>query len=43
MNPILLGSGIPLVARLETPKQFQLAASKIYDNGVVLLTYRSGT
>ena len=40
LNPILLGAGIPLVARLEKPHGFQLTASKPYENGVVLLTYR---
>lgn len=39
VNPILLGDGIPLVARLPRIETLELLGSKRYDNGVVLLSY----
>jgi len=44
LNPIVLAKGIPVVAHTEGPLSFELIDSKVYDNGVVLLTYKpSGT
>jgi len=40
VNPILLGSGIPLVFQLERTSRLKLIASKPFDNGVVTLSYR---
>lgn len=40
INPLLLGSGIGLVEILDQPKNIRLESSKVYDNGVVLLTYK---
>lgn len=39
LNPIILAKGIPVIARTEAPLSFELVDSKVYDNGVVLLTY----
>lgn len=40
LNPLVLGSGIPLFGRSQKAAQLQLLASKAYDTGVLLLTYR---
>lgn len=40
LNPLLVGAGIPLFASIEQPILLELAGTKIYGNGVVLLTYR---
>ena len=43
INPVLFGSGIPLIAGDPLPiptTQLQLTDSKIYDNGLVLLLYQ---
>ena len=40
LNPLLLGSGIPLFSGVVPPADLELARSKIYRNGVVLLHYR---
>jgi len=40
LNPILLGSGIPLFSRNIHLTNLELARSKVYGNGVVLLHYR---
>ncbi|HXG68102.1 MAG TPA: dihydrofolate reductase family protein [Blastocatellia bacterium] len=40
LNPFLLGSGIPLISAVARPIYLELTDSKVYDNGVVLLTYR---
>lgn len=39
LNPLLLGSGIPLTARLPEVKNLELLSTKVYKNGVVLLRY----
>lgn len=43
VNPVLLGSGIPLIAGRSQPmlaKHLRLVDSKIYDNSLVLLAYQ---
>jgi dihydrofolate reductase len=40
LNPLLLGSGIPLVAAGIRQTALELRHAKFYRNGVVLLTYR---
>lgn len=40
LNPIILGKGIPIVAKCESALSLELVSSKSYDNGVVLLSYR---
>lgn len=40
LNPIMLGKGIPIVAHCESPLSLSLVGSKVYDNGVMLLSYR---
>ena len=40
VNPVLLGSGIPLFAGAVAQRALELAESKIYDNGFMLLRYR---
>ena len=42
MNPVVLGSGIPLFAGLQQPINLQLVHAKTYDSGVVGLHYRKG-
>ncbi|MDY7228104.1 dihydrofolate reductase family protein [Hyalangium rubrum] len=39
LNPLLLGSGIPLATRLKEVKNLELLSTKVYKNGVVLLRY----
>jgi dihydrofolate reductase len=40
VNPILLGSGIPLFSGVVQQTSLELTDSKIYDNGFMLLHYR---
>lgn len=40
LNPVLLGSGIPLFSGVIKQTDLELTDSKIYSNGVVLLHYR---
>jgi dihydrofolate reductase len=40
LNPILLGSGIPLFSRNSRLTDLELTSSKAYGNGLVLLHYR---
>jgi dihydrofolate reductase len=40
VNPMLMGDGIPVVARLARTAQLELFESKVYPNGVALLSYR---
>jgi dihydrofolate reductase len=40
VNPALLGSGIPLLSNIGRHIVLELAGSKIYENGVVLLHYQ---
>jgi dihydrofolate reductase len=40
VNPILLGSGIPLFSGVVQQTSLELTDSKIYDNGFMLLRYR---
>jgi dihydrofolate reductase len=40
LNPLLIGSGIPMFAHVPKPIQLQLIDCKAYSSGVVLLTYR---
>lgn len=39
LNPLLLGSGIPLVTRLQGVQSLALLSTKVYANGVLLLRY----
>ena len=39
LNPLLLGSGVPLVTRLRNVSSLELLSTKVYKNGVVLLRY----
>jgi dihydrofolate reductase len=41
LNPVLFGSGIPLVSTLPQRLALELRSSKTYSNGVVLLRYNS--
>ena len=40
LNPLLIGSGIPLFATVEEPILLELQSTKAYSNGVLLLSYR---
>jgi dihydrofolate reductase len=40
VNPILLGSGIPLFSGVVQQTDLELTGSKIYRNGFMLLHYR---
>jgi dihydrofolate reductase len=40
LNPLLFGSGIPLLSRTSSPIDLELTGSKVYENGVLLLNYR---
>jgi dihydrofolate reductase len=40
LNPLLFGSGIPLLSRISRPIDLELTGSKVYENGVLLLNYR---
>jgi dihydrofolate reductase len=39
LNPLLLGSGIPLVTKLQSFKSLELLSTRVYKNGVLLLRY----
>ena len=38
--PVLLGSGIPMIASGYDPSSFRLTATMVHDNGVAFMTYR---
>jgi dihydrofolate reductase len=40
INPVAIGTGIPMIAFLKHPTQLKLLNSKVYENGVVLLSYQ---
>ena len=40
IDPVLLGAGTPVCQGLERKLDLTLCASKVFDNGIVLLTYR---
>ncbi|HWS86086.1 MAG TPA: dihydrofolate reductase family protein [Pyrinomonadaceae bacterium] len=40
VNPLLLGSGIPLMSDIGRHVELELIDSKVYESGVVLLSYR---
>jgi dihydrofolate reductase len=40
LNPLLIGPGIPLFSRMDRPRRLELTSHKVYDNGVLLLSYR---
>jgi len=40
LNPLVIGSGIPLFSRALDPTNLELADRKIYSNGFILLHYR---
>lgn len=40
LNPVIIGSGIPLFSRAMNPTNLELTDRKIYDNGFLLLHYR---
>jgi len=40
VNPFLMGSGIPLFARVIKQTELELTDNKIYENGVVVLHYQ---
>ncbi|MGQ4646977.1 dihydrofolate reductase family protein [Lyngbya aestuarii] len=40
VNPFLMGSGIPLFARVAKQTELELTDNKIYENGVVVLRYQ---
>ncbi|ADO76027.1 dihydrofolate reductase family protein [Stigmatella aurantiaca] len=39
LNPVLLGSGTPLLTHLKDPTRLELLSTKVYRGGVVLLHY----
>jgi dihydrofolate reductase len=39
LNPLLIGDGVKMVDGLPRPQTLKFRESKVYDNGVVLLTY----
>lgn len=39
-NPVLFGSGIPLFSEITRQTDLELTGSKVYENSVMLLTYR---
>ncbi|MEV6375497.1 dihydrofolate reductase family protein [Micromonospora musae] len=39
LNPVVVGSGIPLVSRDFDPRRFTLAETRPFDSGVVILRY----
>ncbi|MDX2152467.1 MAG: dihydrofolate reductase family protein [Bryobacteraceae bacterium] len=41
LNPLLLGTGIPLFQHVREPRLLKLAATKTYGNGVLLLSYHT--
>jgi dihydrofolate reductase len=44
LNPLLIGSGIPLFSRIEAPAALELVDTKTYcESGVVFLSYRVNT
>ena len=40
VNPLLLGSGIPLLSDIGRCVDLEFTGSKVYDSGVVLISYR---
>jgi dihydrofolate reductase len=40
VNPVLFGSGIPLISKIPNWTNLELKSSKTYANGVLLLTYQ---
>jgi riboflavin biosynthesis pyrimidine reductase len=40
LNPLMFGSGIPLLSRSSRLIDLELTGSKVYENGVLLLNYR---
>lgn len=40
LNPLLIGTGIPMFSKLEQPVELEFIDSKTYGNGVLLLSYR---
>ena len=42
INPVVLGSGIPLFAGIQQPINLQLVQAKTYDSGVIGLHYQKG-
>jgi dihydrofolate reductase len=40
LNPVLFGSGIPLLSRSAGLINLELTSSKVYENGVLLLHYQ---